>query len=129
MCKHEIVHFNACIFYFSSTSARSKENDTTKPLDILRCTGISEHADYLFMFVVAYKYSTEDKKICIIEANKMHYFATLFLISSSTCFGQTFFPSSGVLILYLLQSVFDNITTMTSTSRCENSIKTPDDGQ
>ena len=118
-------------FHFSSTSARSKENDIKISLDILilQCTGISEHADYLFMFVVAYQYSTVDQKIRIIEANKMHYSAALFLISNSTCYGQTYFPSSGVLILYSLQSVFDNITTMTSTNCFENSIKTPDDGQ
>ena len=39
----------------------------------------------------------------IIEANMMHYFSTLFWYTNSTCFGQTYCPSSGVLILYSQQ--------------------------
>ena len=42
-------------------------------------------------------------KILILEANKMHYFSTLFDKKNSTCFGQTYCPSSGVLILYSQQ--------------------------
>ena len=45
------------------------------------------------------KYSIVNKRIRIIEANKMHCFSTLFLISSYICFGQTYCPSSGILIL------------------------------
>jgi len=64
-----------------------------------------------------------------MEANKMHYFSALFLISNSICFGKTYCPSSGVLILYSLQLVFVKITSMTNTICCKNNIKTPDDGQ
>jgi len=52
----------------------------------------------------------------------------------STCFGQTYCPSSGVMIhsnWYLLYklgrlSASSNVTCMTNTSCCEYSIKTPD---
>jgi len=64
-----------------------------------------------------------------MEANKIHYFSALFSISNSKCFGKTYCPSSGVLILYSLQLAFVNMTSMTNTIWCENSIKTPDDGQ
>ena len=63
------------------------------------------------------------------------------LVKISTCFGQIYCPSSGILILYSQQMVFVilvmltvcqqtvNITFMTNSSCCEYSIKTPDDGQ
>jgi len=81
----------------------------------------------------------------MIKANEMHCFSTLFG-NNSTCFEQTYCPSSGVLILYSQQLVFAilvmltascSIPTsladrqhncMTNTSCCEYSIKTPDDG-
>ena len=68
-------------------------------------------------------------------------FLNFILLNNSTCFGQTYCPSSGVLILYSQQLVFvilvmlivcqqtDNITSMTKTICCEYSMKTPDDGQ
>jgi len=37
-------------------------------------------------------------------------FLNLSLVNNSTCFGQTYCPSSGVLILYSQQLVFVNIT-------------------
>jgi len=40
--------------------------------------------------------------ILIKKANQMHYFSTLFWLNS-TCFGQIFCPSSGVLLLYSQQ--------------------------
>jgi hypothetical protein len=54
-------------------------------------------------------------------------FLNVIRIYNSTCFRQTYCPLSGVLILYSQQSV--NISSMTNTSCCECSIKTPDDGQ
>ena len=68
------------------------------------------------------------------------------MVNNSTCFGQTYCPSSGVIILYSQQLVFVilvmltvsyvdcllatvNITSMTTTSCCEYSIKTPNDEQ
>ena len=39
----------------------------------------------------------------IIKANEMHYFSTLFWKKNSTCFGQTYCPSSGVSTLYSQQ--------------------------
>ena len=66
-------------------------------------------------------------------------FLNVILINNSTCFGQTYCPSSGVLILHSQQLVFVvlvmlteqtvNITNMIYTNCCECSIKTPDDGQ
>ena len=68
-------------------------------------------------------------------------FLNLILVNISTCFGQTYCPSSGVLILYSQQQVFAilvtltvrqqtvSITCMTNTYCCEYSIKTHDDGQ
>jgi len=44
-------------------------------------------------------------------------FLNFISVKNSTCFGQIYCPSSGVLILYSQQLVF------------EYSIKTPDDGQ
>jgi len=71
--------------------------------------------------------------IRIIEANKMHYtiFLNFIFIHNSTCFGQTYCPSSGVLMLYLQQLVFVilfmltvcptvNINSMTNTICCES---------
>jgi len=55
------------------------------------------------------------------------FLITLILVKSSTCFGQTYCPSSGVMILYLQQLVF--VILLTLTVCCEYSIKTPDDGQ
>jgi len=47
------------------------------------------------------------RHILIIKANKMRYFSIFsFLVKNSTCFGQTYCPSSGVLILYSQQLVF-----------------------
>ena len=63
------------------------------------------------------------------RSQKMHYFSSLFLISNSTCFGQSYCPSSGVLILFLQQMVFVILVILTNTSCSEYSIKTPDDGQ
>jgi hypothetical protein len=54
-------------------------------------------------------------------------FLNFILIYNSTCFGQTYCPSSGVLILYSQQLVFFIIFMLTNC--CEYSIKTPDDGQ
>ena len=63
------------------------------------------------------------------------------LVKNSAGFGQTYCPSSGVLVLYSQQLVFVilvmltvcqqtvNITSMTNTYCCEYSIKTPDDGK
>jgi len=71
-------------------------------------------------------------------------FLNFILVKNSTCFGQTYCPSSGVLILYSQQLVFViqvmltvsrprqqrvNMTSMTNTNCCEYSFKTPDDGQ
>ena len=68
-------------------------------------------------------------------------FLNFILINNSTCFGQTYCPSSGVLIQYsqqvhsyvdclVVRSLADSQhTSMTNTSCCEYSIKTPDDGQ
>jgi hypothetical protein len=75
-------------------------------------------------------------------------FLNFILVKNSICFGQTYCPSSGVLILYSQQLVFVilvmltasevelpltsltvNITSMTNANCCEYSIKTPDDGQ
>jgi hypothetical protein len=68
-------------------------------------------------------------------------FLNFILLKNSTCFGQTYCPSSGVLILYSQQLVFVilvmlsvcldtvNITSMTNTNCCEYSIKSPDYGQ
>ena len=44
--------------------------------------------------------------ILTIKANKMHYFSTFVLVNNSTCFGQIYCPSSGVLTLYSQQLVF-----------------------
>jgi hypothetical protein len=49
-------------------------------------------------------------KILITKANRMHYFANLFLIKNSACFGQIYFPSSGVSTLYMQQQVFVMLT-------------------
>jgi len=66
-------------------------------------------------------------------------FLYFILVKNSTCFGQTYCPSSGVLILYSQQLVFVilvvlsvqtvNVTSTINTNCCECSIKTPDDGQ
>jgi len=48
-------------------------------------------------------------------------FLNSILVKKSTCFGQTYSPSLGVLAV--------NTTSMKNTTRCEYSIKTPDDGQ
>ena len=67
-------------------------------------------------------------------------FLKFILVKNSTCFGQIYCPSSGVLILYSQQKVCHtgyvdcllvrcNITSMTNTYCCEYSIKTPDDGE
>jgi hypothetical protein len=59
-------------------------------------------------------------------------FLNFILIYNSTRFGQTYCPSSGVLILYSQQLVFVIVvmlTSATNTNCCEYSIKTPDDGQ
>jgi len=76
-------------------------------------------------------------------------FLNFILVYNCTCFGQTYCPSSGVLIRYSQQLVFvilfmllsasevgtltsladSHITFMTNTSCCEYSIKTPDDEQ
>jgi hypothetical protein len=63
-------------------------------------------------------------------------FLNFILTYNSTYFGQTYCPSSGLLILYSQQLVFVilfmlavNVNSMTYTSCCEYSIKTPDDGQ
>ena len=64
--------------------------------------------------------------IVIYSYNRSKYdalFLNFILIYNSTCFGQTYCPSSGVLI----QTV--NINSMRNTNCCEYSIKTPDDGQ
>ena len=53
-------------------------------------------------------------------------FLYFILVKSSTCFEQTYCPSSGV-STPRYQTV--NITSMTNTNYCECSIKTPDDGQ
>jgi len=45
----------------------------------------------------------------------MHYFSTLF-VKNSTCFGQIYCPSSGVLILYSQQQVFVMLVTLPSAS-------------
>jgi hypothetical protein len=50
-------------------------------------------------------------------------FLNFIFVKNSTCFGQTYCPSSGVLILYS-----QHLTSMTSTSCFEYSIKAPDDG-
>jgi len=54
-------------------------------------------------------------------------FLNSILIYNSTCFGQTYCPSSGVLILYSQQLIFVRLVMLTVW--CEYSIKTPDDGQ
>ena len=75
----------------------------------------------------------------------MHCFSNLFFIKISTCFGQIYFPSSGVSTLYTQQQVFVmlvmstvcqrgrqqtvNITSMTNTYFFIYSVETPDDGQ
>jgi len=77
-------------------------------------------------------------------------FLNFILVENTTCFGQIYCPSSGVLILYSQQLVFVILvcwlsasevlsiptsladiqhTSMTNTSCCEYSINTPDDGQ
>ena len=69
----------------------------------------------------------------------------LYVVKNSTCFGQTYCPSSGVLVLYSQQYVFVILACllersvgidlthrqagMTNTYCCEYSTKTPDDGQ
>jgi len=50
------------------------------------------------------------------------------LIKNSTCFGQIYCPSSGVLILYS-QRLLSYYCSMTNINCCEYSIKIPDDGQ
>jgi len=65
-------------------------------------------------------------------------FLNFVLVKDSACFGQTYCPSSAVLILYSQQLLFVilfmliqtvSISSMTNTSCCEYSIKTPYDGQ
>jgi len=75
-------------------------------------------------------------------------FLNFILVKTSTCFGQFYCPSSGVLILHSQQLVFVllvmltdsevssipaslavNIPSMTNNYCCEYSTKTPDDGQ
>ena len=71
-------------------------------------------------------------------------FLNFILVKNSKSFGQTYCPSSGVLILCSQQLVFVilvmltvasdlasrvNITSMENTNCCEYSTKTPDDGQ
>ena len=68
-------------------------------------------------------------------------FHNFILVKNSTCLGQIYSSSSGVLTLYSQELVFFrlvmlsvcqqtlSITGMTNTSCCEYSTKTPDDGQ
>jgi hypothetical protein len=74
------------------------------------------------------------------RSQKDALFLNFILVNNSTCFGQIYCPSSGVLILYSQQLVFIilviltvcetvNISSMRNTNCCEYSIKTPDDGQ
>jgi len=57
-CVKMNLYFQCSHFYFSFTSASSKENNVTTSLDILKCTIISEQ----FLLVVAYEYSTVIRK-------------------------------------------------------------------
>ena len=50
--------------------------------------------------------------ILIIKANEMHY-SSNFLIKSSTCFGQIYCPSSGVLTLYKQLQLFVMLVMLT----------------
>ena len=54
-------------------------------------------------------------------------FLNVILINNSTCFRQTYCPSSGVLILNSQQVVFVILFMLTVCYCCEYSIKTPDD--
>ena len=64
-------------------------------------------------------------------------FLNFILVKNSTCFGQSYCPSSGVLILYSQQLVFvipvilisASEIGMTNTNCCEYSIKILFDGQ
>ena len=79
------------------------------------------------------------------KSQKDARFLNFILVKTSTCFEQTYCPSSGVSTLYTQQQVFVmqvmftvcqrprqqtvNITGMTNSNCCEYSIKTPGDGQ
>jgi hypothetical protein len=75
------------------------------------------------------------------KSQKDALFRNFILVKHLKCFGQTYCPSSGVIILYSQQLVFAiqviltvcyqtvNITCMANTNCCEYSIMTPDDGQ
>ena len=79
---------------------------------------IYEYLTFWGMCIVIYLYNRSQQDAL---------FLNFILIYNSTCFGQTYCPSSGILLLYSQQTV--NISSMTNTSCFEYSIKTPDDGQ
>jgi len=70
----------------------------TRPKEYPTASGYLEHSEYL-------NYITPFGCILTIKA-KSALFLYFILIKNSTCFGQTYCPSSGVLILYSQQLVY-----------------------
>jgi hypothetical protein len=53
----------------------------------------------------------------------MHYFLKFILIKNTTCFGQIYFPSSGVSTLYTQQQVFVMLVMLTSSSEVRMELR------
>jgi hypothetical protein len=101
---------------YRSVTVLRKPYYFSKPVLVRMLTGCTEWVYSTDVFHFSYSKSQRDALIL-----------KFILAKNSTCFGQIYCPSSGVLIPYSQETV--DITSMTNTYCCEYRVETPDDGQ